>query len=214
MKHQHDVEEYLATQDQILGSLIDKYGKCPFLDDDNDDPDLFDRLASSIIGQQLSTKAASSIRATLLEQARGTTFSPAFFLSATVHDLRSYGLSAAKARTLQDVSIRVQSNPDFLKGMDQKGPEDVAALLCEIKGIGPWTAKMFQIFALRRLDVFAPEDAGLMRGIRITYLNEHDLEHPSIEAITRRWAPYRSIGAWYMWQVANAQPRIRIAPVN
>ena len=208
MKHPRDIEEYLAAQDPTLGSLIDKYGKCPFLGND-DDPDLFDRLATSIIGQQLSTKAASSIRTTVLGKAGATTFSPTFFLGVTVKDLRSFGLSMAKAKTLQDLSTRVQANPDFLNRLEKMSLQNVSNILCEIKGIGPWTAKMFQMFALRRLDVFAPEDAGLMRGIRITYLPGNDVDPLAIETITRRWAPYRSIGAWYMWQVANAQPQIR-----
>ena len=208
MKHPRDIEEYLAAQDPTLGSLIDKYGECPFLGDD-DDPHLFDRLATSIIGQQLSTKAASSIRTTVLGKAGATTFSPTFFLSVTVTDLRSFGLSMAKAKTLQDLSTRVQESPDFLNRLETMSLQNVSNILCEIKGIGPWTAKMFQMFALRRLDVFAPEDAGLMRGIRITYLPGNDVDPLAIETITRRWAPYRSIGAWYMWQVANAQPQIR-----
>jgi len=117
----------------------------------------------------------------------------------------------AKAKTLQDLSTRVQANPDFLNRLEKMDLQHISDILCEIKGIGPWTAKMFQMFALRRLDVFAPEDAGLMRGIRITYLHGNDADRVAIETITRRWSPYRSIGAWYMWQVANAQPQIRVA---
>jgi DNA-3-methyladenine glycosylase II len=206
MKNQQTIERYLSDQDPILASLIQKYGECPFLKD-TPVPDLFDQLASSIIGQQLSTKAAGSIRATLLKQATSATFSTAFFLNTTPEDLRSYGLSMAKAKTLHELSTKVHSTPDFLTQMQALNTDEISRILCAIKGIGPWTAKMFQMFALRRLDVFAPEDAGIIRGIRLTYSDENTLDPFILDMITSRWAPYKTIASWYMWQVANDQPR-------
>ena len=206
MKSKEDIEGYLSTQDQLLGRLIQKYGRCPFLQD-GPQSNLFDRLANSIIGQQLSVKAAGSIRATLLAQATSEVFSPAFFLSTTPEDLRSYGLSTAKAKTLCEISTKLRNDPDFLVRMDSLPSQEIEHALCGIKGIGPWTAKMFQIFALRRLDIFAAEDAGLMRGIRITYSGGKSIDPVEIESITSQWSPYRTVGAWYMWQVANAQPQ-------
>ena len=206
MKSKEDIEGYLSSQDQDLGRLIQQYGSCPFLQD-NAQSNLFDRLANSIIGQQLSVKAAGSIRAVLLARATSEVFSPAFFLSTAPEDLRAYGLSTAKANTLREISTKIRNDPDFLTRMDSMPSEEIEHTLCGIKGIGPWTAKMFQMFALRRLDIFAPEDAGLMRGIRITYSDGKSIAPVDIESITSQWSPYRTVGAWYMWQVANAQPQ-------
>mgnify|MGYP003312292782 FL=1 len=189
-----------------MGSLIRKYGPCPFLTEDSN-PDLFDRLANSIIGQQLSTKAAASIRTRILSQAGSKAFSAQFFLNVTLDNLRAYGLSRAKAKTLQDISARIRDDHYFLIRLKELSNEEISKILCEIKGIGPWTAKMFQMFALMRQDIFSLEDAGLMRGIRITYALGEVIGASEIEHITNQWTPYKTIGAWHMWQVANAQPQ-------
>ena len=198
------IEDYLSSQDPILGSLIKLYGHCPFLSETSA-PDLFDRLASSIIGQQLSTKAAAKIQSNILIASGSDVFTPDFFMHSTVETLRSYGLSMAKARTLHEISYRICSDADFLIRMKDLSNDDISSVLCQIKGIGPWTAKMFQMFALMRQDIFSLEDAGLMRGIRITYAHGNPIDPTEIERIVSMWAPYKTIGAWYMWQVANGQ---------
>ena len=75
--------------------------------------------------------------------------------------------------------------------------------------LGGWTAQMFLLFALKRLDIFSSKDAGLMRGVKLTYFNGALPTTEELENVTDRWIPYRSIGSWYMWQVANAQPAIK-----
>ena len=89
-----------------------------------------------------------------------------------------------------------------------KSNEFIIEKLIKLRGIGIWTAEMFQMFSLRRLDIFSHRDAGLIKGIRIVYFDKEKAELDEIEKITSKWKPYRSIGSRYMWQVANNEPPI------
>ena len=203
------IKKHLVKNDKCLAHLIELYGQPTFLSPRSCEPNLFDQLISSIISQQLSTKVARTLKDRLYRLLGSTEFVPSALVEIQVDALRSCGLSHAKSSSIQSIATILTNNPTYLSDLASKGDDEIIATLTQLKGVGIWTAQMFQMFALRRLDVFAPEDAGLMRGIRITYLPGNDVDPLAIETITRRWAPYRSIGAWYMWQVANAQPQIR-----
>ena len=92
---------------------------------------------------------------------------------------------------------------EFLTELKEKPKSDVINELTKIKGIGIWTAQMFLMSGLKNLDIFAPNDSGLMKGIRIVYFNNVKPKQANVEEITSKWIPFRTIGSWYMWQVAN-----------
>ncbi|OBS10555.1 DNA-3-methyladenine glycosylase family protein [Acidihalobacter prosperus] len=154
----------------------------------------FVTLCTSIVGQQLSTRAAGTIRARL-EALLGGPPSPAALAGVDAGDLRAVGLSGAKTRYLQALAqAQLDGTLDFA-GL--AALPDAAALerLTALPGVGRWTAEMFLIFGLGRLDVISLGDAGLRRAARMLY--GEDMELGTVSA---PWAPYRSVAAWYLWQ--------------
>ena len=103
------------------------------------------------------------------------------------------------------LSDQVEFGKIQLNQIGRLNDEQIIQELVKVKGIGIWTAQMFQMSALKRLDVFAPGDAGLIKGIRIVYFKGKPITETAVAKITNKWKPYRSIGSWYMWQVANTQ---------
>ena len=135
-------------------------------------------------------------------------FTPDFLIQTPTEDLRMCGLSYAKCRSMKEISEVLIKRPDYLTSLYDKSNEFIIEKLIKLRGIGIWTAEMFQMFSLQRQDIFSHRDAGLIKGIRIVYFDKEKAELEEIEKITSKWKPYRSIGSWYMWQVANNEPPI------
>ena len=209
MSNWNNIKTYLIQRDPYMRSLIEKYGKPTVLDSPKSNTDLFDSLVRSIISQQLSVAVANTISSRVKKTLDIHEFSPLGFLDSSVDSLRSCGLSRSKSRYIMSLALMVTKNPDLLENLRDKDEDLVIKTLLEIKGIGIWTAQMFQIFALKHLDVFAPSDAGLIKGIRITYLDHKYPNVSDLEKISLRWKPYRSIGCWYMWQVADSKVTLK-----
>ncbi|WP_156782668.1 DNA-3-methyladenine glycosylase family protein [Acidihalobacter yilgarnensis] len=157
-------------------------------------PDPFVTLCASIIGQQLSTRAAGTIRARL-ETLLGGPPTAVSLVAADVEALRGAGLSGGKVRYLQEIATRSLDGRLDFTALWTLPDTDALACLTEVPGIGRWTAEMFLIFGLGRLDVFAPGDAGLRRAIRTLYGDD-----APPDAVSALWAPYRSVASWYLWQ--------------
>ena len=196
------IKKHLITNDPIMDLLIRRYGK-PGLLNKEIQINLFDRLVSSIISQQLSVLAARSIKSKLYQLMQASEFKPHQFFEISTKQLKTCGLSQSKSSYIKSLALILNKNPDFLTNLQTLNNEIVIKKLTAIKGIGPWTAQMFLMFALKRLDVFAPQDVGLIRGIRTIYSAPIET---IIEQITKKWKPYRTIGSWYMWQVIDSQP--------
>ena len=165
--------------------------------------ELFTSLAASITGQQLSTKAADSIWERLRVACKGEV-TPEAIKRLRLPTLRKAGLSAAKAKTLKELSQVVLSGSlDFTSLRDM--PEDEAiAKLSSIWGIGRWTAEMFLMFALEREDVFSPGDLGLRRSMEALYNLPKDVHIRELEAIAVRWAPHRTFASRVLWRVRDS----------
>ena len=151
----------------------------------------FDVLSCSIVGQQLSVKAADTIEGRLRVLVGELT--PQNVLSRKEEELRSVGLSRSKVAYTQGLAEAFLSgvvDPSALENADDATIRDT---LVALKGIGPWTAEMFMIFGLGHLDVWSPGDLGLRRAVE-HYYGELTPELPE------RWKPYRSIAAWYLWE--------------
>jgi DNA-3-methyladenine glycosylase II len=194
---------HLARRDAILKQLIKQVGPCTL----KHDPDGFSVLVRAIIAQQISTKAARAISGRLRESmgARGVT--PATILRASEEKLRGAGLSAGKIRALRDLASHCRRGDLVFEKLFALPDEDVIARLLPVHGIGRWTAEMFLIFCLGRLDVLPLADLGLRAGVQKHY----DLsELPAKEELIERaepWRPYRSIGTWFIWRSFGNVPQ-------
>ncbi|HEV7121441.1 MAG TPA: DNA-3-methyladenine glycosylase [Candidatus Paceibacterota bacterium] len=166
---------------------------------------LFDSLAGSIVSQQLSTKAADTIW-NRLKAACGGQVTPEAIMRLRAPTLRKAGLSAAKAKSLKELSKAVISGELKLEKL-KKIPEDEAiAQLVAIWGIGRWTAEMFLMFALEREDVFSPGDLGLRRSMEELYSLPKDIPLKELEAIAQRWSPHRTFASRVLWRLRDSKP--------
>jgi DNA-3-methyladenine glycosylase II len=199
---------HLARRDPVLKQLMAQVGPCTL----TPNPDHFGMLVRSIISQQISTKAAASIRARLEATLAPAGVTPAAILAAADDRLRAAGLSANKARSLRDLAEKVDSGAVPLEQLRDLDDEEVIARLVPVRGIGRWTAEMFLIFSLGRLDVLPVDDLGLRVGVHRAY----ELPTPPTRAELRErsepWRPYRSIATWYFWRSLGPVPQSAAAP--
>ena len=187
-------EKHLSQSCDVMARLVTVHGPCPiaareFLP--------FQTLATSIISQQLSAKAADTIERRVLSIV--SSFTPDGFLTVPLEALRGAGLSSAKARYIIELSQRVNNGQLDFGALLEQADDDVIAALVELPGIGRWTAEMFLIFGLRRPDVLALGDAGLQRAARLLYGEDADLE-----SVGQSWRPYCSVASWYVWRHLDA----------
>lgn len=162
--------------------------------------DRFYALVSSILSQQISGKAAASIRARLLERLLPLKLSPESLGGLTKEDLRAVGISNQKATYVLDLAHRVASGQLQLERLGRMSDEKVIEHLIQVKGIGVWTAQMFLMFSLGRLDVFPHDDLGVRMALRNLYdLDDLPDKHIS-HKIATPWRPYASIATWYCWR--------------
>ncbi|MFC7133741.1 MULTISPECIES: DNA-3-methyladenine glycosylase family protein [Salinibaculum] len=182
------------ASDDTLAPLVAEHGPLALEPAD----DLFERLVVSIIRQQVSMDAAAAIRERVFERFEVT---PAAVLAADEDALRDAGLSAAKVEYVRAAAERFQQRDydrDFFADLST---EDVLAELGEIRGIGPWTGKMFCLFCLGRPDVFPVEDLGVRKGM--WQVADSDMSRNDMVERAEPWRPYRSYAALYLWRAAD-----------
>ncbi|MEP7217811.1 MAG: DNA-3-methyladenine glycosylase [Bacteroidota bacterium] len=189
----------LSRRDPVLRPLIKEHGLPTF----RPHMDYYTTLVDSIISQQISSRAAESIRRKLLD-AFGGFFEPKTMLQAPDELLRGAGISPQKLGYLRSLAEHVTDGRLDLPNLPTLTDDEVAAELTAVKGIGIWTAQMFLIFSLGRLDVFPVGDLGVKRGLKIAYSLPEMPTPGQAEALAEehRWSPYRSIVSWYMWRVS------------
>jgi DNA-3-methyladenine glycosylase II len=191
---------HLEAADNRLAAVIKKHGPCtiaPAVDNP------FHALASSIISQQLSARAARAIKGRLFGLLGRGHFTPDGILKISAKRARSAGLSRAKIDSIRGLALAVRGGgldlPSLAKGED----EDIITELVSFPGIGRWTAEMFLIFGIGRPDVLSVHDAGLKRGFKVIY-NLADTPSPEeMISIGNPWRPYRSVASWYLWRVVD-----------
>jgi 3-methyladenine DNA glycosylase/8-oxoguanine DNA glycosylase len=167
----------------------------------------FHSLARAIISQQLAAAAANTIYGRVKVLAPGREFpTPAQFLELSDEELRGAGLSRGKTKAIRDLAHRVESGSLKLRSIGRHPDEEVVRRLTDVWGIGEWSAQMFLIFRLGRLDVMPTGDLGVREGIRVLDGLE---ERPGPAWILERsepWRPLRSVASWVLWQIAGGQP--------
>lgn len=164
---------------------------------------LFSSLASSITGQQLSTKAADTIWGRLEDACKGEVTAERI-LKLRVPTMRKAGLSAAKVKTLKELARAVQNGGLDLPALATVPEEEAVAQLSAVWGIGRWTAEMFLMFALERPDVFSPGDLGLRRSMEALYNLPKDMHIKELEVIAAKWSPHRTFASRILWRVRDA----------
>ncbi len=135
-----------------------------------------------------------------------TDLDPASVAALADESARAIGLSRQKTAYVRDLARHFVDNPDLYGHLDQSSDEEVIAELTIIKGIGVWTAQMFLMFTLRRLDVFAPDDIGLQRAMKQLYGWDSVPSRRELEAASDRWRPHRTVASLHLWQSIETTP--------
>ncbi|MDP2263375.1 MAG: DNA-3-methyladenine glycosylase 2 family protein [Hydrogenophaga sp.] len=195
-----DACRHLMKRDRVMKKLIPQHTGVSL----ETRGDAFVTLARSIVGQQISVKAAQSVwdRFAQLPQE----MVPAQVLRLKVDDMRAAGLSARKVEYLVDLALHFANNQvhvDAWAGMDD---EAIIAELVAIRGIGRWTAEMFLIFHLMRPNVLPLDDVGLQNGISRCYFSGEPVSRSEIREVAATWAPFCSVATWYIWRSLDPAP--------
>jgi len=196
-------QRHLSRADQVLRQLIATVGPCTLRPGAGDH---FALLVRAIISQQISGKAAASISARLTQVLASRGLTPHGILQFPVEQLRSVGLSAAKAAYVRDLAEKVLSGAVALKGIHRVADEEIIDRLIAVKGIGRWTAEMFLIFSLGRLDVLPVGDLGFRSAVQRLYGLEELPEPAYLRELAEPWRPYRSVATWYFWRSTGFVP--------
>ena len=190
----------LSTADPLLGELIARYKGLTLASRG----DAFQTLARSIIGQQISVKAAQSVWDRFAAEVG--VMQPQRVMKLSVDRLRGCGLSGQKVSYLLDLSQRFAEGALDINRWHDMDDETLIADLTQVKGIGRWTAEMFLIFNLTRPDVFPLGDLGVQRALSLHYNKGRPLSDRRIATLSRMWSPWRSVATWYLWRSLDPVP--------
>ena len=195
----------LRAADPVLGALIDAHGE---LDREartrGRPPDPYGALLRSIVGQQLSTKAARSIYERMTALFGGRAPTPAELLEIDPQSIRAVGLSGPKVAYLRDLAARVESGELRLDRLAELPDDEVSSQLTAVKGLGQWTADMFLMFHLGRPDVLPVGDLGIRRAVQRAYGLEALPDKHQLIGIAERWRPHRTLACMYLWRSLDA----------
>jgi DNA-3-methyladenine glycosylase II len=195
---------HLSRRDRVMKRLIPQFGQARL----QCRGDAFTTLARSIVGQQISVKAAQSVWERLSMPWGGVqaVLKPAQVLKAQSSDLRAAGLSLRKVEYLQDLARHFKERGSRSPLWSEMEDEAVIAELVSVRGIGRWTAEMFLMFGLMRPDVLPLDDLGLLRGISLNYFSGEPVTRSEAREVGEAWAPYRSVATWYLWRSLDPVP--------
>ena len=187
----------LLRRDPVLAALIRKHGECGLARAQR--ADHFSALVRAITGQQLSTKAASTIFARLVALMTDGV-APAALSALTDEQLRSVGMSRQKIAYFRDLCEKAVSGVVPLDSIETLTDDEVIAALTKVKGIGRWSAEMFLMFRLHRPDVLPVDDLGIVNAVKNVYRLRKRPTADRIRKIGEAWRPYRSVASWYLWR--------------
>ena len=193
--------KHLSRHDAVLDAAVRRTGVCTIVPHEN----YFEELVSSIISQQLSVKAAATIEARFKNLFDGDIPEPVVIQKCSDDELRQAGLSLQKVHYIQDLCLHVIDGRLDLWDLSMKSNDEVEVELTAVKGIAQWTAHMFMIFSLGRIDVLPVGDLGIRTGIEKLYGLQDRPTPEKVKGIARinNWHPYESFASWYVWQSLN-----------
>ena len=192
--------KHLAKKDRVMRRLIPQFGDASL----QSRGDAFVTLARSIVGQQISVKAAQSVWDKFAVLPRKMT--PANVLKLKVDDMRAAGLSARKVEYLVDLSLHFDGGLLSTAQWASMSDDAIIDELVAIRGIGRWTAEMFLIFYLLRPNVLPLDDVGLINGISHNYFSGEAVSRSEAREVAAAWAPYCSVATWYIWRSLDPLP--------
>lgn len=187
--------EHLTKADPVLAQIIERVG--PFRMQYREPT--FQGLARSIVYQQLSGKAASTIYGRVLDACGGAMI-PEAVLALSPERMRQLGLSKQKSAYLRDLAEKTASGELQFNRFPAMADQDIIDHLTAVKGIGVWTVHMFLMFYLKRPNVLPTGDLGIRNAVKRAYRMRKDPKPADIERVARRWHPYCSVACWYLWR--------------
>jgi len=195
----------VARRDPVMAKLMKRTGSFRL---PRPTGDRFTALAESILYQQLAGAAAAAIHRRFVALFDGD-LSPEAVLALPPRKLRAAGLSGSKAASIRDLAAKVADGTVPLDRIGRLPDEEIVTRLSVVRGIGRWTAEMFLIFQLRRLDVWPVGDYGVRKGYSLAYGLRDFLTPKQLEAEGERFRPYRTVAAWYCWRAVHEQRKTR-----
>jgi DNA-3-methyladenine glycosylase II len=195
-----DACKHLVKKDRVMKRLIPKFGDARL----QTRGDAFTTLARSIVGQQISVKAAQTVwdRFALLPSKMAS----ANVLKLKVDDMLAAGLSVRKVEYLVDLALHFDSSALHVKEWQTMDDDAIIADLIAIRGIGRWTAEMFLIFHMMRPNVLPLDDVGLINGISQNYFSGDAVSRSDAREVAAAWVPYCSVATWYIWRSLDPVP--------
>jgi DNA-3-methyladenine glycosylase II len=195
-----DACKHLVKKDRVMKRLIPQFGEACL----QSRGDAFVTLARSIVGQQVSVKAAQTVwdRFALLPRK----ITPANILKLKVDDMRAAGLSARKVEYIVDLALHFDNGALHVKKWSEMTDDAIIEELVAIRGIGRWTAEMFLMFHLMRPNVLPLDDVGLINGISHNYFSGEAVSRSEAREVAAAWSPYCSVATWYIWRSLDPVP--------
>ncbi len=195
-----DACKHLVKKDRVMKRLIPQFGEACL----QSRGDAFVTLARSIVGQQVSVKAAQTVwdRFALLPRK----ITPANILKLKVDDMRAAGLSPRKVEYIVDLALHFDNGALHVKKWSEMTDDAIIEELVAIRGIGRWTAEMFLMFHLMRPNVLPLDDVGLINGISHNYFSGEAVSRSEAREVAAAWAPYCSVATWYIWRSLDPVP--------
>ena len=187
---------YLVKRDKKLAAAIDTIGRI----ERACNPDLFSSLVNSIVGQQISTKAHTTIWERMQSGLGEVT--PQTILACPDAQLQGYGTSFKKAAYIKGAAERVADGRLDIDSLHQKSDDEVCRELVQLPGIGQWTAEMLMLFSMQRPNIFSFGDLAILRGMRMLY-HHRVITKPLFEKYMKRYSPYCSVASLYLWAIAG-----------
>ncbi|MGQ0711125.1 MAG: DNA-3-methyladenine glycosylase family protein [Rhodoferax sp.] len=195
-----DACKHLMKKDRVMKRLIPQFGKACL----ETRGDAFVTLARSIVGQQISVKAAQTVWDRFA--ALPAEVVPAQVLRLKVDDMRAAGLSARKVEYLVDLALHFENGSLHVGAWGDMDDEAIIQELVSIRGIGRWTAEMFLIFHFMRPNVLPLDDIGLINGISQNYFSGEKVSRSDAREVAAAWSPYCSVATWYIWRSLDPLP--------
>jgi DNA-3-methyladenine glycosylase II len=192
--------QHLVKKDRVMKRLIPQFGDACL----QSRGDAFVTLARSIVGQQISVKAAQTVWDRFAVLSKKIT--PAGVLKLKVDDMRAAGLSVRKVEYLVDLALHFSSKQVHVIQWVDMDDEAIIDELVSIRGIGRWTAEMFLMFYLMRPNVLPLDDVGLINGISRNYFSGEPVSRSDAREVAQAWKPYCTVATWYIWRSFDPVP--------
>lgn len=195
-----DACKHLMKKDRVMKRLIPQFGQACL----QSRGDAFMTLARSVVGQQISVKAAQTVWDRFAQLSQMLT--PANVLRLKIDDMRAAGLSARKVEYLVDLALHFDNGAVHADAWSAMDDEAIIDELVAIRGIGRWTAEMFLIFHMMRPNVLPLDDVSLINGISKSYFSGDVVSRSDAREVAQAWAPYRTVATWYIWRSLDPLP--------